>query len=60
MYLKDLQRFIIIGWKTYAIGVFPVSFGGDIVFPYGIAKTVASWFVQKKIPPFVLSAEAST
>ena len=35
---KDLQRYILIGWKTFGTGVYPDSFGGAIVYLPGTAK----------------------
>ena len=40
LFLNDLIKFIITGWKIFKIGVFQDSFGGDIEFQYGIAKIV--------------------
>jgi valyl-tRNA synthetase len=35
---KRFEKYLKHGWKTFMIGVFPVNYGGDIVFQFGIKK----------------------
>ena len=43
MFQIVLKKHIYIGWKIFVIGVFLVSFGGDIEFLLGIIKKQAKY-----------------
>ena len=45
----DLIKYIITGWKTSRIGVFPVSSGGATEFPPITATAAASWLFQERL-----------
>ena len=43
LYLKDLIKFIITGWKIFKIGVYLDNYGGDIEYQFITQKLLMKY-----------------